>query len=119
MERTLIQTEQWYTESFLDRDRPWDKIYYVRNLTKDNFASIPEYWELATLAVDVNYHRRGIGGKFLEYGIDLAEKEQVPIVLEASPAGTHLYTRYGFRERKSTEMFPDVVVVAMQLDPKV
>ncbi|KAF7897097.1 hypothetical protein EAF00_005325 [Botryotinia globosa] len=75
--------------------------------------------ELAALAVHPKFHRRGIGGMMLKYGIDLAQKEQVPLVLEASRAGTLLYTKNGFRETGRTEMFPDVIVVAMQLDPKV
>ncbi|KAA8567543.1 hypothetical protein MFRU_048g00410 [Monilinia fructicola] len=119
LERTLIGVEMWYCETFLDRDRPWDKIHHVRNLTIDNFGSIPEYLELAALAVDPKFHRRGVGGMMLKYGIDLAQKEQIPVVLEASPAGTQLYTKFGFRETGSTEMFPEVMVVAMQLDPKV
>ncbi|KAJ8065073.1 hypothetical protein OCU04_005786 [Sclerotinia nivalis] len=118
LERTLIKAEMWYSETFLDRDRPWDKIHHVRNLTADNFGSIPEYLGLAGLAVNPKFHRRGIGGMMLKYGIDLAQEEQVPIVLEASPAGTQLYTKFGFQEIGKTEVFPEVIVVAMQLDPK-
>ncbi|KAK6601332.1 GNAT family protein [Botrytis cinerea] len=119
LERTLIGAEMWYSEYFLDRDRPWDKIHYMRNLSIDHFGSIPEYLELAALAVHPKFHRRGIGGMMLRYGIDLAQKEQVPLVLEASRAGTLLYTKNGFRETGRTEMFPEVIVVAMQLDPKI
>ncbi|ESZ91272.1 hypothetical protein SBOR_8339 [Sclerotinia borealis F-4128] len=119
LERTLIGAEMWYSEAFIDRDRPWDKIHHVRNLTIDNFGSIPEYLELAALAVNPTFHRRGVGGMMLKYGIDLAQMEQVPIVLEASPAGTQLYTKFGFRETGRTEIFPEVIVVAMQLNTKV
>ncbi|KAF7949208.1 hypothetical protein EAE96_008375 [Botrytis aclada] len=119
LERTLIGAEVWYSEYFLDRDRPWDKINYVRNLSSDHFGSIPEYWELAALAVHPKFHRRGVGGTMLKYGIDLAQKEQVPVVLEASRAGTLLYTKNGFIETGRTEIFPEVIVVAMQLEPKV
>jgi len=117
LERRLIGAEMWYAETFEDRHRPWDKINYVRNLTMDNFASIPEYLELAALAVDPKFHRRGIGGMMLQWGIDAAKKEQVPVVLEATPAGTQLYRRFGFQETGRTELFPDVAVVAMKLEP--
>ncbi|APA10127.1 hypothetical protein sscle_06g048970 [Sclerotinia sclerotiorum 1980 UF-70] len=118
LERTLITTEMWYTENFLDRDLPWDKIHHVRNLTAGIFGSIPDYLELAGLAVRPEFHRRGIGGMMLKYGIDLAQEEQVPILLQASPVGTRLYTKFGFQEIRKTEVFPEVIVVAMQLDPK-
>ncbi|KAI9645760.1 hypothetical protein NHQ30_005192 [Ciborinia camelliae] len=119
LERTLIGVEMWYSETFLDRDRPWDKIHHLRNLSINHFGSIPEYLELAALAVNPKFHRRGIGGMMMKYGIDLAQKEQVPIILEASPAGNQLYTKFGFEETGRTEVFPEVFVVAMQLDPKV
>lgn len=109
----------WYSENFRDRDGPWDKIHYLSTLTGDDFGSILQYLELGTLAVDPKFHRRGIGGTMLKYRIGLAQNEKVPIVLEASAAGTLLYTIFGFYETGRTEMFPEVVVVDMQLDSKV
>ncbi|CAD6447582.1 a0b476ac-209d-4a3f-bf69-f14ecd4d24f4 [Sclerotinia trifoliorum] len=118
LERTLITAEMWYTETFLDRDLPWDKIHHVRTLTANSFGSIPEYFELAGLAVRPKFHRRGIGGMMLKYGIDLAQEEQIPVLLQASAVGTRLYTKFGFQEIRKTEVFPEVIAVAMQLDPK-
>jgi predicted N-acetyltransferase YhbS len=83
----------------------------------DNFASVPEYLELATLGVNPKYHRRGIGGKLVQWGIDAAKEEHIPVVLEGSVTGTKLYSKIGFHITGRNEVIDGVDVVAMRLDP--
>ncbi|PQE13223.1 GCN5-related N-acetyltransferase protein [Rutstroemia sp. NJR-2017a BBW] len=115
LERGLIASEDWYSENFQDRDRDWEKIRQFRNLLADNFASVPEYLELATLGVNPKYHRRGIGGKLVQWGIDAAKEEHIPVVLEGSVSGTKLYSKMGFHIT-GTDDVDGVEVVAMSSD---
>ncbi|PQE03027.1 GCN5-related N-acetyltransferase protein [Rutstroemia sp. NJR-2017a BVV2] len=117
LERGLIAAENWYSENFQDRDRDWEKIRQFRNLLVDNFASVPEYLELATLGVSPKYHRRGIGGEMVQWGIDAAKEEHIPVVLEGSVSGTKLYSKMGFHVTGTNKVMDGVDVVAMRLDP--
>lgn len=58
----------------------------------------PKRLELADCAADPLYHRRGAGKALLEWGMEKAREENVPITLTASPMGRELYLRLGFRE---------------------
>lgn len=61
-------------------------------------TSVPsEMWYLVVLAVHPSYQRRGIGQMLLQWGIDQASAESVPIGLEATPEGLKLYERKGFK----------------------
>jgi GNAT superfamily N-acetyltransferase len=44
------------------------------------------------------YRRRGIGGRLIQQGIDLADTKGYISFLEASPMGKELYERYGYTE---------------------
>ncbi|KAL1959450.1 hypothetical protein VTO42DRAFT_1895 [Malbranchea cinnamomea] len=85
----------------LDRER----LAAVEALVKDNFPSsiFPEMWYLATLVVDPSYQRRGIGKLLLQWAIEQATEERVPIGLEASSIGEKLYEKMGFRSFKWIE----------------
>jgi predicted N-acetyltransferase YhbS len=82
----------------------------------DDFASVPEYLELATLGVNPKYHRRGIGGKLVQRGINAAKEEHIPVVLEGSVSGTKLYSKMGFQITGTNDL-DGVEVVAMRFDP--
>ena len=49
--------------------------------------------ELKTLP---EHRRRGAGSKLLQWGLDLADREQLDICLIAMPLGLELYEKYGF-----------------------
>jgi predicted N-acetyltransferase YhbS len=54
--------------------------------------------------VDPDHQRRGAGAMLVQWGLDLADKLQLPAFLEASDAGKKLYTILGF-EPVHVEMF--------------
>ncbi|KAI6488344.1 hypothetical protein MCOR11_008472 [Pyricularia oryzae] len=51
---------------------------------------------LASVAVDPQHQRRGIGSLLVKSGVDMAEQLQVPVYTEASESGFGLYERMGF-----------------------
>ena len=63
------------------------------------------YVYLKVLAVDPEYQRKGVGTKLLAYGLDLADKLELPAFLEGSPHGKALYNRVGFEDRGWVENF--------------
>ncbi|KAF2221101.1 hypothetical protein BDZ85DRAFT_185851, partial [Elsinoe ampelina] len=55
---------------------------------------------LNILATDPEYHRRGIGGMHLRWGLAEADKLNVVAYLEGSDDGVPLYQRYGFEGKE-------------------
>ncbi|KAI9840231.1 MAG: hypothetical protein M1838_004152 [Thelocarpon superellum] len=62
------------------------------------FDNLSSYWLLRVLAVSPALQRRGIGGRLLRWGLDVAQSEGVPVTLEATPQGQGLYLQNGFRK---------------------
>lgn len=58
----------------------------------------PKRLELADCAVDPVYQRRGAGRALVEWGLQMARRDNVPVTLTASPMGRALYLSLGFRE---------------------
>ncbi|KAG0124281.1 acyl-CoA N-acyltransferase [Tuber indicum] len=54
-------------------------------------------WHLHILAVDPPWHRRGVGGLLVSWGMKNCAKEGVVCCLESSPAGRGLYEKLGFK----------------------
>lgn len=77
------------------------------------FGDYPELWFLNSLAVDPVHQRRGIGRQLVEWGLQQARQEQVPVGLEASLKGVGLYERLGFRRVNRMELLPEITVDAM------
>lgn len=99
LERTLLTAQ----ESYLSLLRADKSLHYARLAhflaeAKSDFASIPEMWKMQTLAVHPNFQRRGIASMLLNWGKQQAEKEGVPIGLEASELARPLYLKNGFRK---------------------
>lgn len=61
------------------------------------FSDYPEIWSLSTLAVDPDNQRHGIGQKLVEWGLEQASQDNVPVGLEASAKGIRLYEKLGFK----------------------
>jgi N-acetylglutamate synthase-like GNAT family acetyltransferase len=59
---------------------------------------------LHVLVVDPDHQRRGAGAMLVKWGLNLADKLQLPAFLEASEAGKKLYKSLGF-EPVHVEMF--------------
>ena len=53
---------------------------------------------LTTLAVHPDYQQCGIGTSVVNWGVEVARAEQVPVVLFATPVGKKLYLKFGFED---------------------
>jgi GNAT superfamily N-acetyltransferase len=56
-----------------------------------------EAWGINEIAVAPDFQRHGIGMRLLQWGIDCAIYDSVPVTLTSTPAGVRLYERAGFR----------------------
>ena len=53
---------------------------------------------LGVLCTDPAYFRRGVGTDLIKWGLEIADKEDLPSYLEASKFGHALYSRLGFED---------------------
>ncbi|KAF7588124.1 hypothetical protein BBP40_006157 [Aspergillus hancockii] len=95
-----------YRQSFLRRLRG--------KLTSPGF---PELWFLSTLAVHPAYQRQGIGRKLVEWGLEQATQDEIPVGLEASAKGTHLYHSLGFQIVNEIPLLEEIALTAMVWRP--
>lgn len=87
-ERYLLSWELSYETNVLNRISDRARVQEYRNTTHyDFYNTLDPRWHLGLLAVSVNYQRRGIGGKLVEYGQKLAAKDNLPLTLESSVIG--------------------------------
>jgi len=80
------------------------------------FSDFPNHWFLSTVAVDPPCQRRGIGQQLVQWGLQQARQENVPVGLEASIAGFGLYEKLGFRTVNKMELIPGIMIRAMLHD---
>lgn len=71
--------------------------HIIHKPTVDPNLSLTEFWELDGMYVDPDYQRRGLGQMLLNWGLNQARTEHVPIVTKSSPVGVYLYERNGFK----------------------
>lgn len=64
---------------------------------EDCYEKPDEYWGILDLGVDPKYQRRGIARLLLQWALERAGKEGVPVHLSATPAAAQLYRSLGFR----------------------
>lgn len=74
---------------------------------KDGYHKPDEYWGILDLRVDPKYQRRGIARSLLQWGLERAGKEGLPVHLSATPAGASLYHSLGFRSVGKWTWRPD------------
>jgi len=64
----------------------------------DIFGKRKDWWYLQSLTVDPKFHRHGIGGKPLRWGLGRADAAGEEVFLESSENGEGLYLKNGFRQ---------------------
>ncbi|KAL1963766.1 hypothetical protein VTN77DRAFT_7832 [Rasamsonia byssochlamydoides] len=57
----------------------------------------PERWEIDAMYTHPRCQRRGFGTQALQWGLDQATRERVPVLVKSTSRGYHLYCRAGFR----------------------
>ena len=90
-----------------EEDRLCEQAYNLELTDRfDNATSVEKsrtlgdqlYFSLKTLAVHPDYQKRGIAGQLLQWGLDQADDQNLPIWLSATDAGRGLYTKHGFKQ---------------------
>lgn len=62
------------------------------------------YYYLDLLCVDPAYERRGLAGRLLRPGFEMADQENRPVWLTSTPAGHGLYRKLGFETMDTTDL---------------
>jgi ribosomal protein S18 acetylase RimI-like enzyme len=113
IERVLLGFEMRYND-LIERASDKAAIQRFAEATEYKFyTTLQDYWHLATLAVSPQFQRRGIGLMLLNFGLEIASREGVPVTLEASLTGQFLYTKAGFQIIERSRIRDDLEGVAM------
>ncbi|KAF2759349.1 acyl-CoA N-acyltransferase [Pseudovirgaria hyperparasitica] len=106
LDRYLLSWEKWYQDNFLDYATDWKRVAYFRSVISKVvfYKTLDDYWLLNSLAVHPQAQRRGIGSRLLEWGMQTAERESVPVVLESAPPARALYERAGLKVFEEIEV---------------
>ena len=119
LEQRLLRWELWYHEKFIDRALDYKRSNRYDDVYPDHiYDRIPDRWHLSLLGTDEKFQRRGIGRMLLEFGMRMAERDDVPIALESSVAGMSLYKRSGFKVVYKAEVEGDLECVVMAWEPE-
>ncbi|KAF2684877.1 hypothetical protein K458DRAFT_338040 [Lentithecium fluviatile CBS 122367] len=86
-----------------ERPAAQEFMRYLHRVRKQYMGTRP-YSFLQVLVVDPEEQRRGAGAMLIQWGLERADKAQLPCFLEASEAGRPLYARWGF-EAVAEEVF--------------
>jgi len=79
-----------------------------------------KYWVLTTMVTREPYRKRGAGSLMLEWGLEQARKDGIPVFLEATPAAKGLYEKHGWRQvgKQVSEVEDQKIEIArMRADP--
>jgi GNAT superfamily N-acetyltransferase len=69
-------------------------------------AGLVDFWELDGMYVDPKSQRQGLGQELLQWGIEKARIENIPIVTKSSPVGIYLYERNDLRSFRKEDFEP-------------
>ncbi|KAH7391703.1 acyl-CoA N-acyltransferase [Pyrenochaeta sp. MPI-SDFR-AT-0127] len=75
-----------------------DFMRYLSRVRREYMGTKPFYF-LHILATHPDHHRRGAGARLIAWGLEKADKVQLPAFLESSPMGRPLYARMGFEPK--------------------
>ncbi|PGH28818.1 hypothetical protein GX50_08447 [[Emmonsia] crescens] len=105
-----VKTKKWSTGANVDACMDFfGKIYKMRERMRGQRHAYESQAEtqdllltahkvLSSLATDIAHQGLGAGSAVLKYGVDIADKENVPGWLEASVQGYNLYKKFGFQD---------------------
>ncbi|KAI9733612.1 MAG: hypothetical protein M1834_003214 [Cirrosporium novae-zelandiae] len=102
LERSLLRAEAFYVEK-----RGSDEIFISPNAQR--FHEMAEeimkganicdnHWHLNTIAVSPLFQNQGIGAMLIDWGLESAKEEGVPVTLESTTITSKLYVKKGFRD---------------------
>jgi len=97
--------EIWRSSLLAEVEKEVDMWDTARN---EEMEGVP-YWYLAPFVVSEKFRGRGVGGKLMQYAIDLADNDDPPraMALEALPNARPVYIRYGFEAPRSMGKKPN------------
>lgn len=106
---------------FPDKSADEPKVALYLSSVNDGFSPdiFTEIWYLELIAVDPDCQGQGIGRLLVQWGIDQADAERVPVGLESSVKGRMLYEKLGFRTFKTVDGFEGVETAMMVWEPAV
>ncbi|KAL9043786.1 MAG: hypothetical protein Q9214_003039, partial [Letrouitia sp. 1 TL-2023] len=91
VEWMLLRANEAYIHAFrLDRALSYANFHRIMGpmapspFASDPYAPIPERWHLSNLAVAPAFQGRGIASRLMDWGLDIARREGVPVTLTAS-----------------------------------
>ncbi|OCL10895.1 hypothetical protein AOQ84DRAFT_336738 [Glonium stellatum] len=99
VERSLPKPREPQPDSCVGAEK--DFVTYLANSRRD-FMGVKPFYFLHMLITLPEHHRRGAGAMLLKWGLDQADKAQLPSYLEASDMGRPLYEKLGYRPVKET-----------------
>ncbi|XHG06104.1 hypothetical protein AWENTII_009312 [Aspergillus wentii] len=84
-----------------EMDKAKCDAYFIEGLEKERkrlFGEKKNYY-LDMLATDPAYRRRGAGGMLVQWGCEVADRDGMPVYIDATQEGKLLYSRFGFEDR--------------------
>ncbi|KAI9660536.1 MAG: hypothetical protein M1821_009887 [Bathelium mastoideum] len=121
LNRALLWAEMQYERYVVNRAmdfKIWDEVMTMFAALKAPLVA--EHWHTLVLGVAPQYRRRGAGRLLLDWGLQRAREEGVPVLLEATPQGVPLYEKAGFKRVLAVRarQFPSFVSTNMIWEPE-
>ncbi|EAU29938.1 predicted protein [Aspergillus terreus NIH2624] len=109
-----------------DRYPPWhpesdanacNALFGGCDLAREAIMKDRPHYYLDVLATHPNFRRRGAATMLLRWGCDQADRDGLPVYIDASEAGVPVYEKYGFQVVKGPVPLPEGAS-AMLREPK-
>ena len=119
LERFLRDVESKY---YFLTDRELDKKALEYFMTQSSYKFYDQlskagFLHLASIAVSPNHQYKGIGKSLVNWGLDVAANEEIPVTLESSMRGRRMYTSLGFVVIEQSVMWDEFDGIAMLWEP--
>lgn len=103
-ERPLLALEEYYIKYVINHCYDYRLLLKFRKLSNELYGGLPPHLHLLILAVAPDQQGKGVGREMLRWGLDLAEREQLPVVLESSQYARPVYESEGFKTYTTINM---------------